>query len=215
MLMTGNNLTLAGDMPRRVLKCRIDPQTDRPFAREFKLDPLSYVIEHRQEMAAAALTIVRGWLTSGAKRAPGRMASFENWDDFVRQPVAWLGRDIFPGGFADPMEAVTAAQASDPEQESLHEMLLTWQGIYGTSYVTASAVHSTINGGYGDDRRKTSRLKEALVELNNGRDIASAKGLGRILSYRRARIVGGLQLKVKLDKSSNAKMWCVAGKADE
>jgi hypothetical protein len=66
LLMTGNNLTLAGDMARRVLVCRIDPRTDQPFAREFDLDPLAHTLAHRQEMVAAALTIIRGWLTSGA-----------------------------------------------------------------------------------------------------------------------------------------------------
>jgi len=44
-LLTGNNLTLAGDMPRRVLKCRIDPQTERPFARRFDLEPESYCLK--------------------------------------------------------------------------------------------------------------------------------------------------------------------------
>ena len=46
VLLTGNNLCLAGDMPRRVIRCRIDPQTDKPFAREFDLDPLEWVLSH-------------------------------------------------------------------------------------------------------------------------------------------------------------------------
>nr|ADI22973.1 hypothetical protein [uncultured nuHF2 cluster bacterium HF0500_39O04] len=119
LLMTGNNLTLAGDMARRVLTCRIDPGTDHPFAREFDLDPLVHTRKHRQEMAAAGLTIVRGWMTADAERAPGRMASFEKWDDIVRQAVAWVGREIRPGEFGDPMNAVFTAQSGDPEQETL------------------------------------------------------------------------------------------------
>ncbi len=84
IILTGNNLTLSGDMPRRVLICRIDPKCDAPHARQFELDPLSYVRSHRLEMAATALTFIRGFLSSGAERAEGRMASFEVWDDYIR-----------------------------------------------------------------------------------------------------------------------------------
>jgi hypothetical protein len=91
-LMTGNNLTLAGDLARRVLKVRIDPKTERPYAREFELDPLEHVKANRQQMAVDVITIVRGWYGSTeqmcSETAPGRMASFETWDDMVRQPVA-------------------------------------------------------------------------------------------------------------------------------
>ena len=121
--ITGNNLTPAGDMVRRVLTARIDPHTDAPHAREFDLDPLVYVREHRDELVVAVLTLVRGWLTSDASAGPGRMASFEDWNDLVRDTVAWIGRDIAPGVYADPMEAVTRALGNDPELEALSELL--------------------------------------------------------------------------------------------
>ena len=43
MLMTGNNLSLADDMVYRVLFCKIDPRTERPFVSQFHLDTLAYV----------------------------------------------------------------------------------------------------------------------------------------------------------------------------
>jgi len=73
-LLTGNNLSVNGDMIRRVMKCRIDPQLENPSDRDFEFDPLKYVLEHRQEMVAASLTIIRGWLSSGAARPKGRLA---------------------------------------------------------------------------------------------------------------------------------------------
>jgi hypothetical protein len=210
MLLTGNNLTLAGDMPRRVLICRINPNTDRPFSREFDLDPLAYVNEHRQGMVSAALTIVRGWLSSGAKRAPGRMASFELWDDYVRQPVAWIDQQIFPGKFTDPMQAVTEAQSSDPELEIWKEVLLSLQEVFGESFFTTSGVLETLKKSIGDNFEKTSRLCEALVDLNRGRNVASSTSLGRLLGYRRDRIVAGLQLQVRDDLTKKIKQWRVA-----
>ena len=91
-------------------------------------------------MIAAALTIVRGRLTSRAKRAPGRMASFERWDDFVRQAVAWIGREIRPGKFEDPMNTVVASQADDPEREALGELLRAWWKLFGGTFVTTADV---------------------------------------------------------------------------
>ena len=119
LLMTGNNIHLAGDLPRRVLVCRIDPETDVPFARRFDLDPLAHVLEHRMELVVAALTLIRGRLCATSPKADGRMASFELWDDLVRQTVCWIGCDVAPGEVDDPMALVHAAQANDPEQESL------------------------------------------------------------------------------------------------
>jgi hypothetical protein len=209
ILLTGNNLTLAGDMPRRVLMCRIDPKTDRPFARQFELDPLSYVMQYRQEMIVAALTIIRGWLVSGSDRAVGRMASFELWDDLVRQTVAWVGRDVRPGVFLDPMEAVTEAQSSDPEQETLLELLISWQGLFNENYVTSVAVLDRVKGTFGDSSGYAKRLEEVLIDLNGGRDVSTARGLGRLLGYRRDRVVGGKRLEAKTDTSKNTKRWRV------
>ena len=123
LLLTGNNLCPAGDLPRRIITIRIDPGTDAPFARQFDLDPLDYVLDHRMELACAALVLIRGWLSSGAARAEGRMASFEAWDDLVRQTVCWIGAEIAPGEFGDPLDLVRRSQGSDPEQESLFALL--------------------------------------------------------------------------------------------
>jgi len=86
-ILTGNNLCFAGDMPRRVLTCGIDPKMPNPFSRSFKIEPLNYVLKHREKMVVASLTIIRGWFSSleykDKKTASGRMASFENWDDLV------------------------------------------------------------------------------------------------------------------------------------
>lgn len=47
ILMSGNNITLKGDLPRRVLKCRIDPKTETPHQRSFAFDPAAMVRDHR------------------------------------------------------------------------------------------------------------------------------------------------------------------------
>lgn len=137
LLLTGNNLCPAGDLPRRIIAIRIDPGTDAPFARQFDLDPLDYVLHHRLELACAALVLMRGWLSSGAPRAAGRMASFEAWDDLVRQTVCWIGAEIAPSAFGDPLDLVRRAQGSDPEQESLFALLEALEGAFASGWFTA------------------------------------------------------------------------------
>src|SRR3546814_17995900 len=80
-MLSGNNIELAGDMPRRVLTARIDPKMEQAFTRQFDLDPLAFVAENRQRLAVAALTIIRGYLSSAAPRAPGRTARFERSEE--------------------------------------------------------------------------------------------------------------------------------------
>ena len=123
LILTGNNLQLAGDLPRRVIICRIDPQTDQPFARQFDLDPLQWVLDHRTAMLAAACTLIRARLTHTMEPAPGRLASFEAWDDLVRQTVVWADTMLRPFAFGDPMDLVREAQAADPEADALFALL--------------------------------------------------------------------------------------------
>jgi hypothetical protein len=210
LLLTGNNLTLAGEMPRRVLVCRIDPATDKPFAREFTLDPAEYCIENRQEMIGAALTLIRARLTNHpSPLAGGRLASFESWDAWVRQAVLYADQ-LQPGQFGDVMGVIQANQATDPEQETLGQMLQSWQQIFGSTPVSARDVLTRINAGlsYADHDRAESRLQEALEEFSRGK--LSARSVGRCLQYRKDRLVDGLRLAGKPDRNGVFQWWVKA-----
>lgn len=207
-LMTGNNMSLAGDMPRRVLKCRIDPETDRPYARQFDLDPQQYVMHNRQLLVAAALTIIRGYMATGNGRAVGRMASFEVWDDMVRQPVAWLNRDVVPSELADIMEAVDQSTGTDPDAEALHDALDQLKKEFGHDYFGAKEVYQKIRrtGEFAPDR---GDLADALSDLV-GRAITSPKSLGRVFKNRTDRRVQGLVLKTSYEAKQKVWRWRVA-----
>ena len=205
-LASGNNLMLAGDMPRRFLTCRIDPQTDRPFARRFDLDPAGYCMEHRQQMIADALTVIRAWLVSDEReligmRAPGATASFEDWDELVRQPVAWLAR-THPGAWCDPMESIAAAAAADPEAEQLANLLDALRRTFGDSLFTAGDVRAQINNSFAE-----SSLGESIEDITGRRD-ATSKTIGRLLKHRKDRRADGLRL-VELPKSHKTAVWAV------
>ncbi len=196
LLLTGNNLCPAGDLSRRIITIRIDPGTDAPFARQFDLDPLDYVLHHRIDLACSALVLIRGWLTSGAARAEGRMASFEVWDDLVRQTVCWIGTEIAPGAFDDPLDLVRRAQGADPEQESLFALLQALDTIFASSSFTARDVCQRSSQARADPNATSDEkaLAETLADLGGDRSLASTKSVGRVLKFREGRIVSGLRL---------------------
>jgi hypothetical protein len=207
-LMTGNNITLAGDLPRRVLKCRIYPKSERPYARRFDLDPAAYTMNNRQRMAAAVLTIVRGWLQSAEHifeetNTPGRMASFEDWDDLVRQPVAWVSRVIMPGDFGDVMDVVDASQGQDPEQTAFGDLLAELQKNFKDSAFNAKDVYQAMRV----DEFNDGNLADCFGDLTSNRS-PNARTIGRVLAFRTGRIANNLVLQ-EVPKT-NVRRWSVS-----
>lgn len=202
-LATGNNLILKGELPRRFIKVRIDPKSARPYAREFALDPEQYVKGHRHSMVLDALLIVRAWFSSDdfrlKRRANGRTASFEFWDDMVRQPLCWVNREIMAGAYPDVMELFDEAQMSDPEQEVLGSILSGLHGAFGECSFTARSFHEQL--------KHDADLREAVDELFNQKE-PTVRGLGKMLGFRKGRIAQGCRLmEASKDTSNNVQRW--------
>jgi len=154
VLLSGNNMTLKGDLPRRILQCRIDPKSETPHQRQFAFNPDELVRAQRQQMVAAALTLFFGYLTlgKGAQYGKGRMASFEAWDVLIRQTVCWLadlqtqgvlpvgdvGSDLALPNLVDPMQAVNEAVQEDPALLQLGRFLDAWENQIGTGMSAAT-----------------------------------------------------------------------------
>jgi hypothetical protein len=209
LVLTGNNIQLQGEMPRRVLVSRIDPQTDRPFAREFALDPFAHCWAHRQSMIEAALTLIRAFLTHGCENTiTGKLASFEEWDAWVRRTVIYAD-ELRPGMFGDVMEVVNTNQAVDPELETLVGLLSSWHDVFGPRPVHASDVIQKAMGFLHLPGAPQAPLQEALygLPIRDARN-PSAKSLGRYLGNRRDRRVGGFWLRPG-PKVDDKQTWCV------
>lgn len=238
VILSGNNLTLNGDLPRRILICRIDPKDETPHQRSFDFDPVQVVTEYRQELVAAALTLIRAYKSTSTELrcGAGRLASFEDWDDMVRQTICWLAQqqqsklipigetangDYFPE-LVDPMEAVNAAVKHDPFRERHGHLLKLIAIKYGagnghgniftTRQLVKDAVPDSHNFGVGpdfgvdDDREALSYL---LVEVAGDpiRHVVNARSLGGYLSKHQDRIVDGLCLRKGTDKQNVATWW--------
>jgi hypothetical protein len=215
-LMSGNNLLLKGDLPRRVLTCRIDPKTELPHKREFDFDPVAVVAEMRQELVAAALTLMLAYLQQNGdyQKQPGRLASFEEWDDLVRQTVCWLaqlqssGQIPVGNGFpelCDPILAVDDAVRKDPIIERhgciLREiaMLIGLGPSAGNMFsvkqlIAKTDVSRSIRSEFDSDELN---LRDLLIDATGDpiRDKINSRLLGTYFSRHKDRVVRGLCLR--------------------
>ena len=206
VILTGNNISLQGEMPRRILVSRIDPQSEKPFARSFDLDPYRFCQQHRQTILVAALTLIRAFLTHGCTaKITGRLASFEEWDAWVRRTVIYAN-ELKPGMFGDVMDVVQTNQSSDPEQEALSSLLLCWEEEFGSQAITVSELIRDSNLQLVLHRTKLIQALETLTNTN--RYQLSAKSVGRFLAYRKDRIAGGRCLR-KGPKVHDTQTWRV------
>ena len=82
-VVTGNNLSLGGDLVRRTILIMIDPNMANPETRtDFKIEDLpSWVREHRNELLWSLLVMIRAWVAQG-KPMPRRAQSdsFARWE---------------------------------------------------------------------------------------------------------------------------------------
>jgi hypothetical protein len=184
-ICTGNNIRLTGDTWRRILMSRIDPKSETPFAREFAFDPAAVTLRQRQQLVVDALTIVRAHITAGAPRlGKGRTASFELWDDLVRQPVIWIAQlASLAGGmpdFADPLSVVVKQANDDPEAQKLSAFTTAWHNAFGNlpttvakaiaaSSLSDDLLHDALDEIAGQNGRTNSRILGRWVEKNRGR----------------------------------------------
>ncbi len=163
VLLTGNNFRTGGDTNRRVLRCRIDAQVERPYSRSFDFHPAQFVADHRPKLVAAALTILRGCMLAGRRR--GSLASFEDWDGLVRQAVLWLVKVQRELELADPVGTIDAAVDSDTSGDSRTELIQAWYDLYGDQPRTAASAirdaDETESDAFSADERSQSGSVDA------------------------------------------------------
>ena len=118
-MASGNNVILRGDTNRRVAHCRLDSKVENPEERDgFKYPDLkSHIKEHRGELLAAALTILRAYILAGQSQAKLKpWGSYERWSDLIRQAVVWIE-------LPDPGDTREQLKSADTEVRVLRAFL--------------------------------------------------------------------------------------------
>lgn len=208
VVISGNNLCLTGDLPRRVVKVRIVPDVEVPASREFNFDPLAMTLRNRRDMVVAALTLVRYRLTAKTTTS-GTVGSFEDWNRLVRQTVQVIGRDIAPD-IGDPLELIENTQQASPEAQADGDLMEALRDRFGDMRFTAKDVVQSVRGWQTDisNHERNEALGEALRAIVGERPNLSLRTVGRVLHYRSDRIAAGRRLR-KGKKGSQGTLWHV------
>jgi putative DNA primase/helicase len=165
--MTGNNLTLLGDIVRRVLVCRLDAGCERPELREIPQDLLADVCEQRGELVRDAQTIMAAYIAAGCpKQHLPPLGGYREWSAMVRAPLVWCGA-------ADPVAAMERTRANDPSQQEVRAVLNAWHNAIGSD---AISVASLITSAEARALNGDTELRDAIAMVAlRGTQIEAAK----------------------------------------
>jgi hypothetical protein len=214
IFMNGNNLTLVGDVVRRVVTATIDPRLEQPELRKFKGSPVQAVLNDRGKYVAACLTICRAYVVAGRPdKADPPLGSFEAWSDTVRSALVWLYE-------ADPAKSIQAARREDPARARLYDMLTAWAGMIGTGYdsrVTLAAAVRAATAGVA--RSGTSpfgaldkyALRDAMLAVTPKQTDTSVdvNVVGKWLRSNKGKIADGFRFMNEAATGHNAAQWYV------
>jgi hypothetical protein len=141
-VVTGNNISLGGDLPRRCFWIRLDAKMPRPWqGRKYRHPRLKgWVKQNRGKLLGALLTMASGWYAAGRPKAQTPiLGSFEDWSETTGGILAYAGIDGFLGNLAD------LYQDGDPSEAQwdafLHAIL--------AALVGAQELVHILSGAYG------------------------------------------------------------------
>jgi putative DNA primase/helicase len=217
VIITGNGVTLIGDLTRRCLLCTIDAKVEKPAEREFKRNPVADVLADRGRYVAACLTIVRAYILAGRPKQGGKpMNSFNAWANSVRDALMWLG-------CADPVLTVEAARQEDPELQLLSQFIAAFREEIGVGKAVRFTAKAIANKAaerrrsaddpsfFGDpgpaDGNLAHPMLNAVLEEWRVKGEVNTKAFGRWLLRSRGRVVGGHRIASEPNTTTNTMDW--------
>ncbi|MGH3774699.1 MAG: hypothetical protein ACRDRR_03020 [Pseudonocardiaceae bacterium] len=211
-VITGNNLCLGGDLPRRTLWVTIDPRVPNPHLRtDFAIPNLeTWAAAHRGELIAALLTLVRAWVVAGRPTRRRAGDGYGRWIEAVEGILTVAG---VPGAFDGAGTARATVGADDDEWA---EFLAAVREVFGEASWTVKDLLAKVDrAGYQTLPIPLDALPVELADRvarapATGASIIS-KSLGRWLSNRDGRWAGGLTVRCTGQDRDKIKRWRVVG----
>lgn len=154
-LVTGNNLTMLGDLAARTMMIHLDAGMERPEERTFddvpadRRDIEHFALAQRPEALRACLLVAKSYIDAGAPDVgTRRWSDFRDWDRLCRSPLIWAG-------LADPMAASADLRDEDHEYTAMADLVAAWHAVRGDMPTTAAElyalsreIHSQFQGGH-------------------------------------------------------------------
>lgn len=196
---SGNNISYANTLARRVVECTIDPGLENPQLRTgWKYPNLhGHISNIRERLVVCALIVLKAHFLAGSVQHGGEpIGSFEKWDAVVRSAIIWTG-------YADPCAGRAQMRiASDSDVEPLRMLVASWTQLFGSKQMSINAAISTAaSRGIGG-----ADLIHAMSLIDDRNRPAQ---LGRMFSRWRDRVVDGYKLECVVNTKNKSSEWRV------
>ena len=188
LCITGNQLRITGDLPRRTLMCTLVADTAAPEEREFERDCVDLALAERPTFVHACLTILRAYHVQSNRPKLSPYGNFDEWSARVRAALVWAGE-------ADPCNTRESVRASDPKLVAITTAVTEWYVAFKDQKILTREVvdavekmttdRATAAGGFVYEH---PNLRDALVKATTQRGTrVTSAGLSTWLSSIEAR----------------------------
>lgn len=190
-VVSGNNVQLASDTPRRCVHIRLEPPEERPEERgDFKIkDLVAHTMRHRVELLGHTLTILRAYHLAGRPtHGITPWGSFEEWSRLIRECVFWC-----TGYDCDTRKELTAT--ADTTRESSVVILEHLETLFPSRKLFFAAdVLAVYEAKDANNQCLYPHFREAMDAVSTNPKGLTVRGVGNLLKSRRNRNFGGRRL---------------------
>jgi hypothetical protein len=203
---TGNNLSLCGDVVRRIILSRLESLMERPEERsDFAIkDLIGHATEDRGRLVVAALTILRAYILAGKPDQGLTAMDFTAWSGLIRNAVHWSTGIDPAAGRKDLSESTPDRQHEAAFVEGWFEV----QDLLDPDGMTSATLLKRLKGA---DLDRFTTLRDALADMwprTKPGELPSSGSIGMKIHAMRGKSHGGKHFEhVTTDRDS--KVWKV------
>lgn len=209
-MITGNNLHIGGDLPRRTIRVAIDPGCPNPEDRTgFAIKDLeAWVDDRRGDLIHALLTLIQSWVVAGMHKADESSSdSFAHWTETVRGILQHCG---IAGIFDGPDTKVKAGGAEEDWDIFLRAAFESFGNQPWTTKQLLERVESMTEANPIPIDALPGDIGEKAARASTGAK-SQTKTLGRWVANRIGRWGGGLCIREAGDSNGtkSARLWYI------
>jgi DNA repair photolyase len=203
---TGNNLTLAGDIPRRGFLSQLDAKMARPWERKaaaFRHSDINkWVRENRGRLLADLLTMAASWVMAGRPRGPEKIiGGFDEWVEITGGILNYAEVPDFLGNLEKLYEEV------DVGNDEWADFLQAWKELHDKKLKSTAEILEDMRNPYCSLSKCIPTEISKKIEYKGPGD---AKKVGIILRKKlNVRYKNNLMLAQEIDKHNKIKLWIV------
>ena len=193
-LVTGNNVRLSTDLVRRFIRCRIDPQNERPWLRQatgFRhADITDWSRRNRARLVWACLIICRAWIDGGCRPGSKPLGSYERWSAVIGGILEHAGIS----GFLDNLDDLYSSNDSDADAWT--PFIVAWRERHISMPVTAKQLNTLC-----------AENDLMLASRGDKGEMSQVRRLGRALSNADGRIIAGYRVQCERDQHAKVMLY--------